>query len=115
MEDFKTAFFFLRLPVAVSMLGHGLVRLPKLNAFSDWMVTTMEKSVIPSSLIIPFSYFLPVAEVIIGILLLINFKIKYTFYAALVLMSILILGCIRFTFLLCFGFMKNLKQKILIN
>ncbi|KQT23285.1 DoxX family protein [Chryseobacterium sp. Leaf405] len=92
MKDFKTAFFFLRLPIAVSLLGHGLVRLPKLQTFSDWMVTTMEKSMIPAALIIPFSYVLPIAEAIIGIFLLINFKIKYTLYSALVVMSILIFG-----------------------
>ena len=92
MKDFKTAFFFLRLPVAVSLLGHGLVRLPKLSSFSDWMVTTMEKSMIPTCLIIPFSYILPIAEAILGILLLIGFKPKYTIYASLILMSILIFG-----------------------
>lgn len=92
MKDFKTAFFFLRLPLAVSLLGHGLVRLPKLQTFSDWMLTTMEKSVIPASLILPFSYLLPVAEAVIGLLLLINFKTKHTLYSGLALMSILILG-----------------------
>ncbi|WP_294308519.1 MauE/DoxX family redox-associated membrane protein [uncultured Chryseobacterium sp.] len=92
MKDYKTAFFFLRLPVAVSLLGHGLVRLPKLPEFSGWMVKTMEKSVIPEGLIVPFSYVLPVAEAIMGLLLLINFKTKYTLYSALALMSILIAG-----------------------
>lgn len=92
MKDFKTVFFFLRLPMAVSLLGHGLVRLPKLPAFSEWMLKTMEKSVLPDVLILPFSYVLPVAEAIIGILLLINYKTKYTLYAGLSLMSILILG-----------------------
>jgi thiosulfate dehydrogenase [quinone] large subunit len=92
MKDFKTTFFFLRLPVAVSLAGHGLVRLPKLQTFSEWMVTTMEKSAIPTALIVPFSYVLPIAEAIIGIVLLIGFKTKYTLYAGLVLMSILILG-----------------------
>lgn len=92
MKDFKTAFFFLRLPVAVSLLGHGLVRLPKLHTFSEWMVTSMEKSAIPTVLIVPFSYLLPVVEAILGILLLINFKTKYTLYGALTVMSILILG-----------------------
>jgi thiosulfate dehydrogenase [quinone] large subunit len=92
MKDFKTAFFFLRLPAAVSLLGHGLVRLPKLAAFSDWMVKTMEKSVIPEALVAPFSYFLPVAEAVIGVLLLVNSKTEYTLYSALVLMSILIAG-----------------------
>lgn len=92
MKDFKTAFFFLRLPAAVSLLGHGLVRLPKLAAFSDWMVKTMEKSVIPEALVAPFSCFLPVAEAVIGVLLLVNSKMEYTLYSALVLMSILIAG-----------------------
>lgn len=92
MKDFTTSFFFLRLPVAVSLLGHGLVRLPKLQAFSEWMVTTMEKSVIPEALLVPFGYLLPVAETLTGILLLINYKIRLTIYAALALMSILILG-----------------------
>ncbi|KFF12094.1 DoxX family protein [Chryseobacterium soli] len=92
MKDFKTTFFFLRLPVAVSLAGHGLVRLPKLQTFSEWMVTTMEKSAIPTALLVPFSYILPIAEAIIGIVLLIGFKTKYTLYTGLMLMSILILG-----------------------
>lgn len=92
MKDFATAFFFARLPVAVSLLGHGLVRLPKLRAFSEWMVTTMEKSVIPEFLLIPFGYLLPFAEAAIGILLLIRYRIRLTIYAALALMSILVLG-----------------------
>ncbi|WP_312390115.1 MauE/DoxX family redox-associated membrane protein [Chryseobacterium sp.] len=92
MKDFKTAFFFVKLPVAISLLGHGFVRLPKLAVFSEWMVSTMEKSMIPTVLIIPFSYILPIIEAILGILLLIGFKPKYTIYASLALMSILIFG-----------------------
>lgn len=80
------------MPVAISLLGHGLVRLPKLPAFSEWMVTTMEKSVIPAAIIVPFGYALPVLEAVVGLFLLINFKIKYTIYSALSLMSILIFG-----------------------
>ncbi len=92
MNHFKTAFFFLRLPVAISLLGHGLVRLPKLAGFSNWMVTTMEKSVIPAALIVPFSYLLPVAEALLGLALLVGFKIRQTLYASIALMSLLILG-----------------------
>jgi len=92
MKNFKTTFFFLRLPVAVSLAGHGLVRLPKLRTFSEWMVSSMEKSVLPDFMIIPFSYILPIAEAVLGLMLLFGFQIKYTLYAALVFMSILILG-----------------------
>lgn len=52
----------------------------------------MEKSAIPEALIVPFSYFLPVVEAVIGLLLLINFKTKYVLYSALALMSLLIAG-----------------------
>ena len=92
MKDFKTIFFFLRLPIAVSLLGHGLVRLPKMPAFTDWLVTTMEKSVIPEFLIVPFGYVLPIAEFLIGLSLLIGFRMKYSLFAGLALMSVLIFG-----------------------
>ncbi|WP_312765212.1 DoxX family membrane protein [Epilithonimonas sp.] len=92
MKEFKTNYFFLRLPIAISLLGHGLVRLPKLGTFSNWMVTTMEKSAIPSFLIVPFAYVLPIAEFLIGLILLIGFKSRYTIYSGLILMSFLILG-----------------------
>ena len=92
MKDFKTIFFFLRLPVAISLAGHGLVRLPKLQTFTEGMVKSMEKSAIPEALITPFGYVLPFLEAIIGISLLIGFKPKLTMYSAISLMSILILG-----------------------
>jgi len=92
MKDFKTTFFFLKLPIALSLLGHGLVRLPKLPAFTDWLVTTMEKSVLPEFLIVPFGYVLPFAEFLIGLSLLIGFQVKYSLFAGLALMSVLIFG-----------------------
>jgi len=92
MKDFKTLFFFLRLPIAISLTGHGLVRIPKLQIFAEGMVKSMEKSAIPEALITPFGYCLPFLEAIVGISLLIGFKSKLTIYAAIALMSILILG-----------------------
>ncbi|MET0465039.1 MAG: MauE/DoxX family redox-associated membrane protein [Chitinophagaceae bacterium] len=92
MTNFKSTFFFLRLPLAVSMLGHGLVRLPKLAGFSQWMRESMQKSILPESIITPFSYILPFAEAIIGVLLLAGVFFRYTIYAGLTLMAVLILG-----------------------
>ena len=40
-------FLLLRFALASSMLGHGLVRLPKLAVFSSGMVTSFEKSMLP--------------------------------------------------------------------
>lgn len=92
MNNRKLSFFFLRLPIAISLLGHGLVRLPKLQVFSEWMVGSMEQSAIPDVLIIPFSYILPFVETLIGLLLLTGFQVRYTLYAGLTLMGILVIG-----------------------
>lgn len=88
----KTTFFFIRLPIALSLLGHGLVRLPKLQAFSEWMTGTMESSFIPSVLVMILSYVLPFIELILGILLLIGYQMRYSLYAGLALMGVLIFG-----------------------
>lgn len=50
------------------------------------------KSAIPTVLLIPFGHTLPIIEAVLGILLLIEFKIKYMVNTALVMKSILILG-----------------------
>jgi len=92
MKDFKTIFFFLKLPIAVSLAGHGLVRIPKLQSFTEGMVKSMEKSAIPEELMTPFGYILPFLEAIAGISLLIGFKPKLTIYAAISVMTILIFG-----------------------
>lgn len=92
MKDFKTTYFFLRLPIALSIFGHGLVRLPKLQIFTEGMVKSMEKSAIPESLLTPFGYFIPIAEFLIGLALLIGYQTKYTIYAGLALMGLLVLG-----------------------
>jgi thiosulfate dehydrogenase (quinone) large subunit len=87
-----TSFLIVRLAVAASMLGHGLVRLPKLGAFSNWMVSSFEKSMLPSALVTPFSYILPVAEFVIGLLLVIGLFTRASLVAGGFTMVILIFG-----------------------
>jgi thiosulfate dehydrogenase [quinone] large subunit len=59
----------LRVAIGTSLLGHGLVRLPKLPAFSHWLVGLFAKSLLPAFLVMPFSYLLPIAEFVMGLLL----------------------------------------------
>jgi len=87
-----TSFLLLRLAIGASMFGHGLVRLPKLNGFSNWMVATFEKSMLPKAMITPFSYLLPIAEFTIGLLLLSGLFTKPALIAGGLVMTILILG-----------------------
>ncbi len=88
----KQFFFIIRLPIAMSFLGHGLVRIPKLQAFSNWMVQEMEPSGIPSILLIPYSYILPFAEALLGVLLILGYKPRYTIAASIILITTLIFG-----------------------
>ena len=87
-----TVYFLLRLVIGASMFGHGLVRIPKLQAFSSWMVGSFEKSLLPKFLVVPFSYSLPITELVIGLLLIIGLFTKPALVAASIVMVILVLG-----------------------
>ncbi|WP_333578041.1 DoxX family protein [Sphingobacterium sp.] len=86
------AYLMLRLVAGISFFGHGLVRLPKLTAFSKWMTETFSKSMLPQSLVTPFSYILPVAEFTIGILLILGVFSPKVIIAGLAVMIILMFG-----------------------
>jgi thiosulfate dehydrogenase [quinone] large subunit len=61
------SYFLSRLPIGMSFFGHGLVRLPKLEAPSLWMAGLFSKTFLPESLVQAFGYVLPVLEFIVGI------------------------------------------------
>ncbi len=85
-------YFILRLAMGLSAFGHGLVRLPKLDKFSAWMVAGFEKTMLPRVIVLPFSYVLPVAELVIGLLLIPGLFTKPAIYAGVTVMCILIFG-----------------------
>lgn len=85
-------YVLLRLVVGTSLFGHGLVRLPKLSGFSAWMVGSFEKSMLPTALVTPFSYGLPIAEFILGILVLLGLFSQLAFTAGVMLMLMLMFG-----------------------
>ncbi len=85
-------YLLLRLLLGMSFFGHGLVRLPKLAKFSGWMVESFSDSMLPEALVTPFSYTLPVAEFITGVLLLAGLFTKAALAAAAFIMITLIFG-----------------------
>lgn len=87
-----TAYLLTRLAIGTSMFGHGLVRLPKLEGFSHWMVSSFTKSMLPEALVTPFSYLLPILEFIIGILLIIGLFTRSALAAGCLVMIVLIFG-----------------------
>ncbi|WP_113653821.1 DoxX family membrane protein [Pedobacter namyangjuensis] len=92
MENEKTAFLLTRFGLAASMFTHGLVRLPKLETFSNWMVGNFEKSLLPKILVLPFSYVLPVLEFALGLFLIFGLLTKQTLIAGAAIMIVLIFG-----------------------
>lgn len=87
-----TAFLLLRLAIGTSMFGHGLVRLPKLNAFSSWMTGNFENTLLPQIIVLPFSYVLPIAEFGIGLLLLLGLFTKTAATLGAIVMILLLIG-----------------------
>ncbi|MCW3462019.1 DoxX family protein [Chitinophaga nivalis] len=92
MDNNAIAFVLLRLAVAASMFGHGLVRLPKLNGFSGWMVKSFENSMLPKIMVVPFSYALPIAEFVIGALLILGLFTRASLIGGSIVMFMLIMG-----------------------
>lgn len=88
----KTVFLLLRLGIGISMFGHGLVRVPKLVAFSEWMVGSMAKSMLPAMLVRPFGLVLPFIELGIGIFLLLGLFTEISLIAGGILMLMLLFG-----------------------
>jgi thiosulfate dehydrogenase (quinone) large subunit len=88
----KLPYLLLRLTIGISLFGHGLARLPKLSAFSNWMVKSFEETVLPSELVLIFSKILPFAEFAIGILLLLGLFTRLASIAGCIVMAMLIFG-----------------------
>jgi len=88
----KLSYLIVRLTIGMSMFGHGLVRIPKLYAFSEGMITNFSESLLPEVIVLPFSLVLPFLEFIIGAFLLLGYKTSWFAQAGGFLMVILIFG-----------------------
>ncbi|MET0573268.1 MAG: DoxX family membrane protein [Pedobacter agri] len=90
--DKNWAYLISRLAIGLSFFGHGLVRLPKLAGFSNWMVSQFSKSLLPEFLVVPFSYILPFAEFIAGLLIIIGLFTRQGLLLAGLISAALIFG-----------------------
>lgn len=92
MNRFTSAYLIARLAVGVSLFGHGLVRIPILNGFSNWMTGLFEKSYLPQGMVLVFSYVLPFAELLTGLLIIIGLFTREALIAGGIIMIALIFG-----------------------
>lgn len=92
MTHHTMAYALARLPLGVSFLGHGLVRLPKLVTFAEGMANTFDGSWLPDNLVFTFGLILPVLELLLGILLVIGPWMRQVCMAGVFFMCVLIAG-----------------------
>jgi thiosulfate dehydrogenase [quinone] large subunit len=92
MKKEYTTYLLARLPMGMSMFGHGLIRLTKLSAFSNGMVAEFSKSFLPLSLVMFFSYALPFLEFAAGLLLLVGLFTRFACILGAMIIVALIFG-----------------------
>jgi thiosulfate dehydrogenase [quinone] large subunit len=90
--DRAVAYLLVRLTIGASLVGHGLVRLPKLGAFHAQLMVEFKASMLPAFLVSACGYALPFAELATGALLVAGALTREAAVAAGVVMIVLVLG-----------------------
>jgi thiosulfate dehydrogenase [quinone] large subunit len=91
--DAQLAYLGLRLIVGLNFLMHGLVRiLGDYSGFAEGLATGFSDTILPVGLVTLTGYLIPAAEAVLGLLLLIGLRLRYTLLATLALMAALIFG-----------------------
>ena len=91
----QTAYVFLRITMGINFLGHGLVRMPKLEGFRNWMVGAFQETILPSWSVAAWSSVLPFLELGIGICLILGvFTYRASMAGALTIMILILGACL---------------------
>lgn len=93
LKDKELGYLVLRVGLAINLMGHGL---PRMGAgfvgFHTWITTLFAPTFLPSVMVSAMAYVIPAAELILGFMLLIGFKLRLTLVLASLLMFSLIFG-----------------------
>jgi len=92
MKQNDFIYLLARLPLAWSMFGHGLVRIPKLSVFSSGMVKAFGHSILPASVVQAFGYALPFLELLIGLFVIMGLFTRQALLTGFLVMMALIFG-----------------------
>jgi len=92
MLDRRIGYLLMRLAVGVSLLGHGLVRIPKLGSFHAHLTGDFVHSILPKSLVSVAGYALPFVEFCIGAMLVVGLLTKLGLIAGVLGMTALVFG-----------------------
>ena len=93
MNTNQLAQLVLRLGLGINMLMHGLVRIPKLNAFVTKSAAGFAQTILPELVTRAFLYTLPFLELITGLLILLGGQFsKWGYVAGGLIISALLFG-----------------------
>jgi thiosulfate dehydrogenase (quinone) large subunit len=92
MMDRRIGYLLMRLAVGVSLLGHGLVRIPKLGGFHAHLTNDFTHSILPKALVSVAGYALPFVEFCIGAMLVVGLLTKLGLIAGVLGMTALVFG-----------------------
>jgi thiosulfate dehydrogenase (quinone) large subunit len=88
----KFAYLIVRTGIALSMLGHGLVRIPQLSSWAEGMAEDFEGSLLPEAFVTPFFFILPFLEFLLGVFLILGLFTRSSAIVGGFLMGGLIFG-----------------------
>ena len=96
MSNQQLAYFLARITLGINLLLHGVVRIPKLTAFSQAIAAGFQESVIAPEIARLFAYTIPFIELILGILIILGLKTRKSLVAAAIFIIVLISGtCLK--------------------
>ncbi|MGY0425417.1 MAG: DoxX family membrane protein [Polaribacter sp.] len=88
----QMGFALLRITIGINLFAHGLVRLPKIAGFRDWMVTQFKETMLPQWSVYTWKTVLPILEFTVGGLLILGLFTYRASIAGALIIAILILG-----------------------
>lgn len=93
LTNAQLAYVLARIAFGLNFFLHGVVRLPKLQDFVGGMQSEFSESMLPSFLVTPTAYLIPIAELILGLMLLLGIFTRKALVGSALVMLILLAGC----------------------
>lgn len=95
-KDKEFAYLLARVTMGINLLGHGLVRLPKLGEFKTWMQDYFQATPLPQSLVALWASVLPFLELGLGALIILGLISRKAFLGGAIVILILVFGsCLK--------------------
>lgn len=92
MKDREYAVVVARIILGINIWAHGVVRVPSLNSFSEWMVGLYKDCILPLPLVQAWSYAVPFIELFLGGLLVVGLFSRNVLLALGGYLAMLVLG-----------------------